>query len=156
MGVVDATPFYSVGTKFANNPLIHSFKEFVLFNGVTSLVGWWLKDYDIKTNFVEIGEFPPNLVSGADGSCWGIRGSLTIPANMSQLGGAATFGNRAPNQGVTELIIKRSTPPTVRSFGQAPFSKIYVPDDAVETYKTTSPWSTYASRIYPMSEYPVS
>ena len=97
---------------------------------MTSLVGWWLKNYDIRTDFVEIGEFPPNLVSGADGSCWGIRGSLTIPAKMSKLGGNAIF--------------------------QAPFSKIYVPDDAVETYKTSSPWSTYASRIYPMSEYPVS
>ena len=135
--------------------LIYTFKEFVFFTGVTSLSGWWLKSYSIKTNFVEIGEFPPNLVSGADGSCWGIRGSLTIPAKMSKLGGNYPFGTGAPNQGITELIIKRSTPPTVQAFGQPTFSKIYVPDDAVDTYKTTSPWSTYANRIYPISEYPI-
>lgn len=31
--------------------------------------------------------------------------------------------------------------------------KIYVPDSLVDTYKVTSPWSTRASQIYPLSEY---
>jgi len=29
---------------------------------------------------------------------------------------------------------------------------IYVPDDAVDTYKTATNWSAYASRIKPISE----
>lgn len=31
--------------------------------------------------------------------------------------------------------------------------KIYVPDELVDTYKATSPWSTRAGQIYPLSEY---
>ena len=31
--------------------------------------------------------------------------------------------------------------------------KIYVPDSLVDSYKATSPWSTRASQIYPLSEY---
>lgn len=31
--------------------------------------------------------------------------------------------------------------------------KIYVPDTAVDVYKTTNGWSSLASRIYPLSEY---
>ena len=32
--------------------------------------------------------------------------------------------------------------------------QIYVPDDLVDTYKTTSPWSGYSGRIKPLSELP--
>lgn len=32
-------------------------------------------------------------------------------------------------------------------------AKIYVPDESVNAYKTASNWSTYASYIYPLSEY---
>lgn len=31
--------------------------------------------------------------------------------------------------------------------------KIYVPDELVDTYKMTSPWSTRAGQIYPLSDY---
>jgi hypothetical protein len=30
---------------------------------------------------------------------------------------------------------------------------IYVPDSSVDAYKAAENWSTYASRIYPLSEY---
>ena len=145
-----------LSTKLQNNSLLKSFNEFVLFTNVKTLDNWWLKGYNVTSAFVEIKEFPPNLTTGNDGSCWGIKGSLTIPAKMSKLGGNYAFGNRAGSGSVTELIIKRSTPPTVSIMGQFPSTtKIYVPDEAVSTYKSTSPWSSYASRIYPISQYPV-
>lgn len=37
----------------------------------------------------------------------------------------------------------------MRAFGH----KIYVPDNLVDTYKTSGNWPAYASRIYPISEY---
>lgn len=31
--------------------------------------------------------------------------------------------------------------------------RFYVPDDLVDTYKTSGNWPAYASRIHPISEY---
>lgn len=38
----------------------------------------------------------------------------------------------------------------MRGFGNI---KIYVPDNLVDTYKTSGNWPAYASRIHPISEY---
>ena len=48
-----------------------------------------------------------------------------------------------------------TTPPTISGswFRYNTGGKVYVPDNSVETYKAASGWSTYASKIYPMSEY---
>ncbi|WP_206671546.1 hypothetical protein, partial [Parabacteroides distasonis] len=48
-----------------------------------------------------------------------------------------------------------STPPFTLSSGALTNGNncpIYVPDDAVDTYKTATNWSAYASRIKPISE----
>lgn len=39
------------------------------------------------------------------------------------------------------------------SAGSGVFQNIYVPDSAVNDYKAANVWSTYASRIYPMSQW---
>ena len=55
------------------------------------------------------------------------------------------------------FIVNNVTPP---SLGEQAFSGtssslvIYVPDTAVDTYKAATGWTTYASRIHPMSELP--
>ena len=55
------------------------------------------------------------------------------------------------------VIVRAVTPPTIENANS--FSNtndtfvIYVPDESVEAYKTATNWSTYASRIYPMSIY---
>ena len=47
------------------------------------------------------------------------------------------------------LYIRATTPPTVLSsaFSNASVSAIYVPAESVDTYKTTTGWSAYASKI---------
>lgn len=55
------------------------------------------------------------------------------------------------------LVFESSTPPTLMSIniysGTTPSTfKIYVPDDAVETYKTDEVFSYYVNKIYPVSE----
>ena len=56
------------------------------------------------------------------------------------------------------LVFKGTTPPTGvssgvernRAFGSG---RIYVPDEAVDTYKEATSFSGVVSRIYPISEY---
>lgn len=54
------------------------------------------------------------------------------------------------------LVIDNITPPTIGTgtFTLTPAFQIYVPDFAVQTYKAASGWSSYASRIHPISELP--
>ena len=61
--------------------------------------------------------------------------------------------------GFKMLVMKAITPPTIQSntFMNLPSSaKFYVPDDGtgtvVQAYKTATNWSTYASRIFPISQ----
>jgi hypothetical protein len=54
------------------------------------------------------------------------------------------------------MLMTQTTPPTLtasttRTWGTKP---IYVPDSAVEAYKTADVWSTAADYIYPASQYP--
>ena len=50
---------------------------------------------------------------------------------------------------INEVVIKASTPPTLRqnAFTASSITNIYVPAASVDTYKTTSGWSSFASRI---------
>ena len=62
---------------------------------------------------------------------------------------------------LTTMILYPTTPPGLFSvsgntscFYYTPSSlTFYVPDSAVETYKTADKWSSMASRIKPMSDY---
>lgn len=61
---------------------------------------------------------------------------------------------KCPN--LTRVVIDNVTPPTLggNSFAQANDNlAFYVPDSAVDTYKEASGWTTYASKIKPLSEY---
>lgn len=62
---------------------------------------------------------------------------------------------------INTIICESTTPPSISSAGRTSIynnaSKnnlhIYVPDAAVNTYKTASVWSTLADYIYPLSDY---
>ena len=73
-------------------------------------------------------------------------------SSIEEIGGQ-TFYNCSS---LAALIIRNTTPPSLagtESFYGASIAKVYVPDEAVETYKTATTWSRYASRIKPLSEY---
>ena len=57
---------------------------------------------------------------------------------------------------ITNFIIKATTPPTIGSpiFNSSNIPNIYVPDESVDSYKTATNWSSYASQIYPISQMP--
>lgn len=80
--------------------------------------------------------------------------SVTFPSTLTELlYSGLTYTGRYPN--LQYVAFESTTPPTLSSgfFNNSTFP-IYVPDDYVETYKTTTNWSTYASRILPISEKP--
>lgn len=68
--------------------------------------------------------------------------------------GANLFMGRGVSLPIT-LRIAATIPPTLGTglFQANTTYKIYVPDASVNNYKTASNWSTWASNIYPMSEY---
>jgi len=75
---------------------------------------------------------------------------LTIPAAVTSIGNEAfAYENN--------LIWIKVLPTTPPSIGTKVFNgstcPIYVPDASVATYKAATNWSTWASRIKPMSEY---
>lgn len=48
------------------------------------------------------------------------------------------------------VVCRSTTPPTVANVSNNTPKALYVPSSALESYKTTSPWSSYASVIYPI------
>jgi len=75
--------------------------------------------------------------------------NITIPNSVTCIGSYA-FSNCS---NLTSVTLESTTPPTL---GSSAFSythstlKIYVPSESVDTYKSASGWSDYASKIYAM------
>lgn len=61
------------------------------------------------------------------------------------------------NTPAKRVICRATTPPTFTqgdAYGKLnPTRGIYVPDESVNTYKSTSRWSEFASYIHPLSEW---
>lgn len=74
--------------------------------------------------------------------------------DVLRIGASSSYRFEAPC--IRTLIITNATPGNPYSISSfLPYIKsIYVPDSAVETFKTHSTWKTYADKIYPISEYP--
>lgn len=81
--------------------------------------------------------------------------SIRVPSTVTSCANYALAGCSA----LTTLIVEATTPLPISQYflNGTPIKSgkgtIYVPDESVEAYKTASNWSTYASRIKPMSEY---
>lgn len=81
---------------------------------------------------------------------------VILPARITSIG-PANFTGTKPNG--FYAICHPTTPPTLArdsdSFGTtAETWPIYVPDASVNAYKTAQYWSSRASRIFPLSEFP--
>lgn len=86
--------------------------------------------------------------NNAFSGCINLMGRMTIPQSVASLGGGAFNGCK----NLTEIEILGSNPP---SLGIVCFNNtscpLYVPYESLNAYKTATNWTTYESRIYPMS-----
>ena len=78
--------------------------------------------------------------------------SIEIPSSVTYIG-LEVFGDCTS---LTSVVCEAVTPPTCDSdvFGGVPLetAKLYVPEASIGAYRTTSPWSTFAS-ILPLSDF---
>ena len=78
---------------------------------------------------------------------------VRLPSTVTYLGVSTFYKCSA----LKEIVCEATTPPTLYATqvfeGTHTELAIYVPDEAVDTYKTATNWSQFASRIKPLSEY---
>ena len=82
---------------------------------------------------------------------WGCASStisydMLFPSQIEHIGGLN-------EKCISKLIVEATTPPYIYLSGSDFVGQIYVPDSAVNTYKTDENWSGFASAIHPISEY---
>jgi hypothetical protein len=93
---------------------------------------------------IDIPDSVTSIGNGAFSDCFGLT-SVTIGSGVTSIGtGAFQFSS-----GLTSITVNAITTPSLgtvafRSTNECP---IYVPSASVETYKSATNWSTYASRI---------
>lgn len=143
-GMIDFTTQFSIGADVAT-----------ALEGMTTIGA---RAFRARTNLVGDVVLPNSITNLSNVEifygCYGVT-SVTIGANCSAINNTV-FQTMGPN--MKALIINRATPPTLS--GSTPLSGtaqciIYVPDSAVETYKTAQYWDYYASgRIKGISELP--
>lgn len=93
---------------------------------------------------------PPGVTiipSGCFSYCLNSK-TVTIHSQVTSIGSEAF----KKCEKLTEIVMESSTPPTLGTGGDGVFygtnsCPIYVPDAAVNTYKTAPVWSDYADRI---------
>ena len=91
-----------------------------------------------------IGSHPTSIGDSMFRKCTKLT-TLVIPSNISSIDGYAFDGC----SGLTSITVNSTTPPTLGSnvFNDTNNCPIYVPSGSVNTYKTATNWSSYASRI---------
>lgn len=165
----DAEKVTSIGSLFRSNTLIKNFDELRFFKNVQKLDGYAFNGCT-SLEYVNL----ENVVTTGDQVFMNTTLVSFIAPNISSIGtyqmrynnalrvidlgeNCAWIGNRGfsdcPN---TEVIICRAANPPGLGYNTSLATNscpIYVPDASVDTYKTASTWSSYASRIKPLSEY---
>ena len=117
-------------------------KNVEIYSGVAYIVEYAFTNCHYLTGVT----LPDTLISighDAFGSCSSLS-SITIPAYVRRIGRQAFYGC----SNLKTMTVEASTPPTLGS-GAIPSNvkTIYVPASSVNSYKSTSGWSTYASKI---------
>ena len=106
----------------------------------------YLIEYDLKDGVTDVNNFFSLQAAGGCSST-SIKYDILFPAQVGEINGL--------QDAINNMILESETPPTA-TFNNSDIISIvgiYVPDSAVNTYKSASGWSTFANIIYPISEY---
>lgn len=158
----------SIGTVFSGNTDIQTFDELVKFTQVTTLVANAFKGCAnlYRADLSRIKDLGGSALNSA-GLLYVIMPSATtisssaissMPDVKGFFFGASTttISNFAARfcTNLKSVVCIAMNPPSLGSsvFQNSPFVGIYVPLEVVERYKTTTNWSSYASRIFPISQ----
>lgn len=154
---------------FRGNATIVSFNELDKFRGVTGLTDAFAgcaSLQSINLNNIRtvsrsasdgcffgsalIEAIMPNAVSVGT---WGFRGTTLLErAFLGQnCASIASWGFNNCTK-LSWLVCAAATPPTLNSNALSSKPNIYVPDASVAAYREASVWSSYASRIFPISQ----
>ncbi len=151
----------------ATNTLFAGCKNTIIPQGVTAIKS---QSFEGITGLKEI-VLPTSITEIADLAFYECKDltSITIPDSVTSIGTCAFEGTSLKNltipasvtnlgkscfQGMEEdliVIFEGTTPATMNTTFNHDFLIIYVPDEAVEAYKTS--WKAYANQIKPVSEY---
>lgn len=131
-------------TKIDNNVFFRStISNVKIGNNVTSIGSEAFSECGFLTG-VEIPNSVTGIRSEAFNACTGLT-TVTIGTGVTSISSYAFYYCT----GLTSVTINATTPPTLGSsvFDYTNDCPIYVPAESVETYKSASRWSAYASRI---------
>ena len=138
----------SIGTKFKGNTEIASFNEFENFTGIKTWDNYAFMGCNNLTS-IKLPNNLPAIPVGLFANCTSLM-SIDIPESVTAINREAfwTCG------GLISIVVRNPTPITLVSGALTGVTaSIYVPDDSVDAYKAASGWSSFASRIKPLSEY---
>lgn len=113
----------------------------ITMNGNT----FYLTEYDLKENVTNVEE---QFNIGAATGCESVqlKYDLLFPAQVTEIRGLSEYG-------ISKLIFESTTPVDYSGAFGSDVPDIYVPDSAVNTYKSASRWSSVSSHIHPISDY---
>ena len=106
----------------------------------------YLIEYDLKDGVTDVNNwFSLQAVEGC--SSTRINYDILFPAQVNEIDGL--------QDSINNMILESETPPTA-TFGTSDITSIvgiYVPDSAVNTYKSAGVWDSFGTRIFPISQY---
>ncbi len=136
----------TIGTVFKDNKTVKNFPDLYKLPNVTSIVGQAFQSCSIEIFVVpDTFTYLPYIGMRYSGLKY-----LDISSNVSDIGDQCFMGCT----GLETVIVRATTPPVIRpnSFNGANSAIFYVPASALDTYKSASVWSNYASRIQAIPE----
>ena len=109
--------------------------------------------YGVKIKKIsDLGSITTILSGGANVPSYGDRSVLeeiVLPATITDIKEYALYNYSA----LTKIICYATTPPTLGNYAfNGSTCPIYVPDESLSRYQSATNWSTYISRIFPLSQ----
>ena len=129
----------------------YSLTSIVIPSGVTSIgnSAFWLC---VSLTSITIPNSVTSIGTNAFTNCYSLT-NITIPNSVTSIGANAFDACRSLTTYVFERTAGITTIGGANTFtGINASTKIYVPDDLVNDYKSDTNWSTYADYIYPLSD----